>query len=316
MLFQTAEILASPSGASLSVRKAQAHGAPRGVVQINHGLAEHSARYARFAQNLAGAGFHVYAHDHRGHGETRAPEAPRGMFSPRGGAEKVLADVAALNARIHEDHPGLPVVIFGHSMGGLITLGYVLKHPETVDATAVWNANFSAGAAGRLARMILAAERMLLGSDVPSRILPKLTFREWGRKIPDARTAFDWLSRDGKEVDAYIADPHCGWDASVAMWIDIFDFVFRGADDRNFGKVPHAMPFHLVGGEKDPATDNGRAVAALGRRLRAMGFTDVTKRIYLETRHESLNEINRGAITQDFIAWLDRVVEQSPQNRQ
>ncbi|KXF76785.1 lysophospholipase [Paramesorhizobium deserti] len=300
----------------LCLRQARAHGVPRGVVQINHGLAEHAARYARFAENLAQAGFHVYAHDHRGHGETKAVDAPKGMFSSRGGAEKVLADVAAVNAHIHAAHPGLPVIIFGHSMGALITLAYVLRHPETVDAAAIWNANFSAGASGRLAQLILRAERMLLGSDVPSRVLPKLTFRQWARRIPDRRTDFDWLSRDPAAVDAYIADPACGWDASVAMWIDVFDFVFRGANNRNFGKVPRTMPFHLVGGEKDPATDNGKAVAALAHRMKAMGFSDVTKRIYPETRHESLNEINRDAVTRDFIAWLDRIVEQSPQNRQ
>ncbi|PYE86562.1 alpha/beta hydrolase [Phyllobacterium leguminum] len=311
MPFEEAETLLSPSGAALCLRQAEAHGAPRGVIHINHGLAEHSARYARFAENLAGAGFHVYAHDHRGHGETRAADAPQGTFSHRDGTEKVLADVAAVNAHIHAAHPGLPVMIFGHSMGGLITLAYVLEHPQAIDAAAIWNANFSAGAAGRLAQLILRAERMLMGSDVPSRALPKLTFRAWARQIPNRRTEFDWLSRDEAEVDAYIADPNCGWDASVGMWIDIFDLVFRGAADRNFAHVPRNLPFHLVGGETDPATDNGSAVTALARRMKAMGFGDVTERIYPETRHESLNEINREAITRDFIAWLDKVVEQS-----
>jgi alpha-beta hydrolase superfamily lysophospholipase len=308
MPFQTAELLPSPSGASLCLRKVEAKANPRGVVHINHGLAEHSARYARFAGKLAEAGFHVYAHDHRGHGETRAGDALQGVFSNHDGAEKVLADVAAVNTHIRAAHPGLPVIIFGHSMGGLITLAYVLQHPETINAAAIWNANFSAGSVGKLAQVILKAERMLMGSDVPSRILPKLTFREWGRQIPNRRTDFDWLSRDEKEVNAYIADPKCGWDASVGMWLDIFDFVFRGADDRNLGKIPRDMPFHLLGGAKDPATENGYAVANLARRMRAMGFNEVTERIYSETRHESLNEINRNAITEDFIAWLGRIV--------
>ncbi|WP_245419434.1 alpha/beta fold hydrolase [Phyllobacterium salinisoli] len=312
MPFQTAEHFTSPTGAAISLRHAVARGKPRAAIQINHGLAEHSARYIGFAKRLAAAGFHVYAHDHRGHGETTAPDAPRGMFSVRGGAAKVLADVAAVNTHIHRVHSDLPIVIFGHSMGGLITLSHILRHPETVDAAAIWNANFSAGAAGRLAQLILKAERMLLGSDVPSHILPKLTFRAWGRGIPNRRTDFDWLSRDPTEVDAYIADSHCGWDASVGMWLDVFDFVFYGARDGNFAKVRRDMPLHLVGGEKDPATDNGKAVAALVQRMQAMGFRNVTERIYPETRHESLNEINRDAITDDFIAWLNKIVEQSP----
>ncbi|WP_420962673.1 alpha/beta fold hydrolase [Brucella sp. IR073] len=309
MPFQTAEFLASPSGASLCLREQLAEGGARGVVHINHGLAEHSARYARFAEKLGQAGFHVYAHDHRGHGETTAPDAPQGMFASRGGTQKVIADVAAVNAHIRAANPGLPVVLFGHSMGGLIALNYVLKHPRTIDAAAIWNANFSAGAAGKLAQLILAAERMLIGSDVPSRILPKLTFREWARKIPSARTDFDWLSRDPGEVDAYFADSKCGWDASVSLWIDVFRLVFQGADDRNFGNIPRALPFNLVGGEEDPATDNGKAVAALARRLRAMGFTDIHECIYPGTRHESLNDINRDGITQDFIAWLSQIIQ-------
>ncbi|GGA96949.1 lysophospholipase [Brucella endophytica] len=309
MPFQTAEFLASPTGASLCLRKQLAEGSARGIVHVNHGLAEHSARYARFAEELSQAGFHVYAHDHRGHGETIAPDAPQGMFASRNGAEKAIADVAAVNAHIRAAHPGLPVVLFGHSMGGLIALNYVLKHPLTIDAAAIWNANFSPGAAGKLAQVILAAERMLIGSDVPSLILPKLTFREWGRKIQGARTDFDWLSRDPGEVDAYIADPKCGWDATVALWIDVFRLVFQGADNSHFGNVPRAMPFNLVGGDQDPATDNGKAIAALARRLRAMGFTDIHECIYPGTRHESLNEINREAITQDFIVWANRAVQ-------
>lgn len=308
MPFDTTTTLASPTGAKLNLYFRRAEAPARAVIQINHGLAEHGARYARFADFLAACGCHVYAHDHRGHGATTAPDAPKGRFAARNGLDIVVADLAAIHDHIAEQHPGLPVVIFGHSMGGLIALNFVLRHSERVAAAAIWNANFSAGILGRLAQAILAFERFRLGSDVPSRMLPKLTFGDWAKKIPNRRTEFDWLSRDNAEVDAYVADPLCGWDASVSMWIDVFDLVFGGADDSNFTGVRRDLPFNLVGGQRDPATDGGKAVEALAARLRRMGFSNLVSKVYPETRHESLNEINRDAVMADFASWLDRTL--------
>ncbi|MDP3897533.1 MAG: alpha/beta hydrolase, partial [Mesorhizobium sp.] len=122
------------------------------------------------------------------------------------------------------------------------------------------------------------------------------------------RTAFDWLSREPAEVDKYVADPLCGWDASVGMWRDIFGFIFAGADDANFAGIRRDLPVNLVGGEKDPATDGGKAVTHLASRMARMGFSNLKSTIYPETRHESLNEVNRDIIMAEFGDWLDRVV--------
>jgi alpha-beta hydrolase superfamily lysophospholipase len=307
MAFDDRRILNSPSGAALELFVKKAGQAPRGVVHINHGLAEHAGRYQRFADHLVAHGFHVYAHDHRGHGGTRAPDAPPGMFAKQDGAEKVIADVLAVHESIAKEHPGLPVIVFGHSMGGLIALNFVERHGRRIAGAAIWNASFSAGPAERVARLLLLWERFRLGSDVPSRLLPKLTFQAWARQIPNRRTGFDWLSRDKAEVDAYIADPLCGRDASVSMWRDVFDFIFMGADDRNLAGVRKDLPFHLVGGGKDPATGGGKAVRDLDARLRRLGFSDVTTNIWPDTRHESLNEMNRETVMDDFVEWANRV---------
>ena len=106
-------------------------------------------------------------------------------------------------------------------------------------------------------------------------MLPRLTFQAWGKAVPDHRTPFDWLSRDAAEVDKYIADPLCGWDASVSMWRDLFGFVFDGADDTKFSGIRKTLPICLVGGEKDPATGGGKAVSHLAGRLRRMGFSNL-----------------------------------------
>lgn len=307
MPFSQQRTVNSPTGAALNVYVREADTAPKAVVQINHGLAEHAARYARFADVLAANGFVTYAHDHRGHGYTKAPDAPQGRFGDVDGGAKVIADIQALHNVIQRERPGLPLIILGHSMGGIITLNFVLRHSAHLAGAAVWNANFSAGALGQLAKMMLAWERFRLGSDVPSRLLPRLTFQAWSNSVPNRRTAFDWLSRDPAEVDKYAADPLCGWGASVSLWQDLFGFVFYGASDANFGKLRKDLPIMLRGGEKDPATDGGKAVLDLDRRMRAMGFSNLDTKVYAETRHESLNEINRDDVTRDFLAWANRL---------
>lgn len=305
MPFDSQRRVASPTGASLNLYTRLAEGEPKAVVQINHGLAEHAARYARFADFLAANGFHVYAHDHRGHGFTTAPDAPQGRFGTPNGGDEVIKDVLAIHRLIREEHTGLPVVIFGHSMGGMIAANFLARHPDEVDAAAIWNANFSAGLAGRAALALLAWEKFRMGSDVPSRLLPRLTFQAWGKQVPNHATPFDWLSRDADEVRKYIDDPLCGWDASVSLWQDVFRFGFTGADDRSFSAVPRDLPVNLVAGEQDPATDGGKAVTHFAGRLRRLGFSDVTATIYPETRHESVNEVNREVVMRDFVAWLD-----------
>ncbi|ASY63730.1 Lysophospholipase [Sinorhizobium sojae CCBAU 05684] len=301
----------SPTGALLAWRHWPAL-KPTAILLVSHGLAEHAQRYARFAEAMAAHGFHVYAHDHRGHGHTRAPDAPLATFAAKGGAEMVIADLRAVREMAVARHPGLPVILFGHSMGGLIALNAAETDPRSYDALAVWNSNFRPGPAGRAAQAILRIERMLKGSDVPSLFLSRLTFGAWAQAIPNRKTAFDWLSRDEEEVAKYIADPLCGFDPTVSLWIDVFKLVYAGARADRLAQLSAHLPVHLVGGTADPSTDGGAAICWLGDRMKARGMTDVTVVIHQGMRHETLNEIGREKATQDFAAWCQKAVGANP----
>ncbi|WEX11322.1 alpha/beta hydrolase [Chelativorans sp. AA-79] len=308
MAFEIGTTLRTPTGATLRLYAEHTQDAPRGIVQINHGLAEHAGRYARFARFLAGHGFHAYAHDHRGHGHTTAPGAAFGSFGPEPAAKNVLADVLAIHDHITAEHPGLPVILFGHSMGAMIALAFLARHPDRLRAAALWNMPLATRTEARAARALLAWERFRLGSDVPSRLMPLLTFRAWAKAVPDARTPFDWLSRDREEVESYIADPLCGWDATVGMWREIFDFNLMDTDDRALAAIPATLPIQLVGGGADPATAGGIALRKLEMRLRRLRISNLETRIYPETRHESLNEVNRSEIMRDFVTWASKAL--------
>ena len=295
--------LQSTTGARLAVRLHDVE-QPRAVVCIQHGMAEHSARYDRFQRELAEAGFASVSHDHRGHGLTCAEDASIGYFSPAEGWAKVVQDAGDVAKAAAARHPEAPMVAFGHSMGGIVAMSLALRHGETFAAAAIWNIAFRQGLKGIAFRALLRAERFRKGSDVPSQIARKATFGAFNKRFAPNRTEFDWLNRDENEVDRYLADPHCGHPVTIGMWLDVQDGMALAADDEPLSVLPPAMPFHLLAGGDDPVTDGGAATIRLARRLRALGMEDITSTVLDGTRHEALHELNREQTVSDFIGWL------------
>lgn len=302
----TASKLSCSTGPDLQLYTSLTDKKTQAIVHINHGMGEHAARYQRFADFLNTRGYHVYAHDHRGHGYTTASDAPLGQFAAKDGWSKVIADVKAVNTHIHGQHQGLPVICFGHSMGSIIAFNYALRHSDTIVGLACWNAGFNAGGLAMIGKIILKIERMFKGSDVPSGITRKLTFDAWNAEFKPNRTEFDWLSRNEAEIDKYINDPYCGFPISISLWLDVLEGVYFAADDANLPALSNDMPVHLLAGGADPCSEKGKAIATIARRLREHGLNDVTLNILADTRHESLNEINRDETMAGFADWLDQ----------
>ena len=308
MAFEQQQALDSPSGATISMRYQPAEGNPRGIFLVSHGLAEHSLRYAPLARFLAARGHAVYGFDHRGHGLTRAPDAPLGRFAWKNGEATLLADLAAVRERAKADHPGLPIILFGHSMGGMIAARAAETEPQAYAGLCVWNSHLNPGAAGQVGILALKAERFFKGSDVPSRFGPLFTFDAWAKTVKDAQTGFDWLSRDQAEVAKYVADPLCGFDCSVSLWIDLIGMALAGGRSENLARLPKDLPINLVGGGQDPATDKGSAMSWLASRLKGLDIKNVHLTIYPDMRHETLNEFGREQAMSMLADWADTVI--------
>jgi alpha-beta hydrolase superfamily lysophospholipase len=308
--------LRSTTGADLAVYHSPAGPAAeepaRGILIICHGLSEHALRYQSFATAMADHGFHVYAHDHRGHGRTRADDSMPGMFARKDGHAAVIADVAAVRHHAVSRHPGLPVILFGHSMGGMIALHAAQAHPGLFDALAVWNANFHPGLAGRFAQALLRIQRMLKGSDVPSQLMSRLTFETWAEAVPGSSTSHDWLSHERSAVDAYLADPLCGGDVTISLWIDLLHLSTHGARLQQLARLPTGMPVHVAGGDLDPVTRGAQEVLWLATRMREVGMRDVTAMVFRGTRHETLHDTIRDKAMADFAAWAIRAIGRRP----
>lgn len=258
---------------------------PQAVVQIAHGIGEHALRYDAFARTLAANGFAVFAHDHRGHGETWRHQHradPRKLGKPgAGGLRATEAAILQLTSIIREQYPALPVVLFAHSFGSLMAQRLLNEHPRA------WDALVLSGSAFRTLRHMESG---------------KLNAR-WA--ADPAATGFEWLSRDPAVARDFAADPLC-FDADTAKLLGLADSV-RLLGTPGPGLAAD-VPILILSGTDDPL-NRDEGLRKLAKAYRARGVRDVALRMYPGARHELLNETISDEVTADIVTWLtDRVV--------
>ena len=285
--------------------------APKAVVQIAHGLAEHAGRYARLAAALNAAGYAVYANDHRGHGQTTPASDDLGFFAAREGWRKCVDDLWLLNRRIAVDHPSLPIILLGHSMGSFMAQQFAIEHGAALAGLVLVGSDGKPNLLAQIGRLIARLERWRLGPRGRSALIQSLSFGGFNKPFVPARTPSDWISRDTTEVDAYMADPLCGFRPTVQLWIDLLDALGGVAQPARQMHIPKRLPIYLISGMRDSVSANARGVKQLLSAYRAVGLERVTSHFYPEARHSLFHEINRDEVTNDLIAWLDGVISET-----
>lgn len=279
-------------------------GAPvRAMVHIAHGMAEHAARYAGVAEALVNAGFAVYANDHRGHGRSAKDQEALGHAGDSGFRRMVL-DLEQLLVVEKSENPGVPVILFGHSMGSFLVQALMIHAGSTIQAAVLSATMGSPGILARLGRLLARAERLRLGARGKSRLLHDLGFASYNRPFEPGRTPCDWLSRDEAEVDSYNADPLCGFMVTTGFWVDLLDAVVNNARPAAQARIPKDLPVYLFSGSEDPVGEQTRSVQRLVSAYQHAGLRDVTSRFYPGARHETLHETNRAEVIDDLLAWL------------
>lgn len=276
----------SRDGLTIHVHEWMPQEPPRGIVQIAHGMGEHAARYAPLARELSARGYAVYADDHRGHGLSM--HAGPGVLGDDGW-NLLVDDIAALSHIVGGRHPDLPLVLLGHSLGSFAAQQYLLTHPGLADGVAL---------CGTTAVDLLLPSLSEAGPDVLAAL--NAPFR------PE-RTGADWLSRDTDQVDAYIADPLCGFSLDGPGMGGLATAAATLL--ANPEGAPADLPLYILVGDRDPLNHGLEFSDRLVERYHEAGLRDLTYRIYPGARHELFNETNRDEVTLDLIEWIERVCE-------
>ncbi len=282
------------------------YGQIKGIVQISHGMAEYSNRYAQFALELCKSGYAVFVSDHVGHGSSVTDKDMLGYFG-ESGEETWVEDLKSLTDIIKNEYNDLPLYLLGHGMGSLIARKYTAKYGYLLDGviyTGTSGQNPALTIGIQLANTLIKQN----GSKYRSELLDTIAFGAYNRKT-EKRTECDWVSRDTKEVDKFIADDLCGYKYTVSGMKALFMTLKAVSTRRWYNSVPLSMPIFLLSGSMDPIGDYSKGVNEVYKTLKKTGHKHVSLKIYEGARHEILNEINRKEVFGDIIAWLNETTE-------
>lgn len=242
---------------------------PRYVALLSHGYGEHVGRYEHVADALVQAGATVYGIDHVGHGRSAGPQAVIPDY------DAVVEDLHRLDLSAREENPGLPVVLIGHSMGGLIALRYAQEYADTLAALVLSGPQL--GGKEMLAQLLALPEIPSFGVD------------------PTA------LSRDPAVGEAYLADPLV-WHGDLQR--PTVEAMVRALSQVEEGKRLDSLPVLWIHGAEDQVSplEGARPV------VQSVVSGALEERSYEGARHEIFNETNKDEVLQDVVAFVDRVL--------
>ncbi|MDR1465082.1 MAG: lysophospholipase [Oscillospiraceae bacterium] len=278
--------------------------APKALVHVVHGMAEHGERYEAFARALCREGYALWAADLIGHGRSAQTDEDLGWFGESGGWLSFVNDTKRLNDHLRRLYPDIPIVLFGHSMGSFVARAYCARYGGEL-AGAVF-----CGTSGRnpaTAAGILAARLMITfrGGRHRSELLDTAAFGTYNKKYSGKpRTKFDWLNTDPAQVDRYLADERCGFLFTAAGMLDMMGLLQNVSRQNWFQSVPYRLPMLLIAGEDDPVGDDGKGVRQVYRELKESGHNNTSCKIFPGMRHEILLEPRRQEVYDAIFAWL------------
>ncbi len=277
-------------------------GEPRGMVQLVHGICEYILRYEPFAQYLTAQGFAVTGHDHLGHGQTVKDPSEYGYFTDWW---DLVHDVRALQLKGKERYPEIPYFLLGHSMGSFVARTFLIDYPGALKGCIL-------SGTGQEPAVTVALGRLFTGLGDPhkvNKLFYALSIGAYNNHFKPNRTPADWICRDERVVDAYLADPQCNFKTTAGMNHAMMRGLQCVGCKANLARMDKDTPIYFFAGDADPVGAQGRGVEKVAGWFREVGMRDVTVKLYPGGRHEMLNETNKAEVFRDTLAWIEEHIK-------
>ena len=284
----------------------------KGVIQLHHGLAEHSLRYDRLGSILAEKGYVLNAYDMRGHGRTaeNADKNGTGMFgklADKKGFDRAVLDLKAVIDNLKQDFPEKKIVLLGHSFGSFVSQGFIEDYGNDIDGCIL------CGTAGPRQALVAVGSftakliTFFAGKNNHTALLEKLSFGSYNNKINPLRTNLDWLSKNQMNVDMYIMDNWCGFPLTNSFFCSMTEGLLKIHKKSNMKKIPTKLPIFFIYGSDDPVGSYGKTIKDLFNIYKSNGIENLSIKEYPGDRHEILNEDDKEQVENDIIDWVSKL---------
>lgn len=283
--------------------------APRAVVQLIHGMAEHIGRYDDFARFLASCGFAVCGHDHIGHGLSVRTKEELGHMPPETGADVLVADADTLR-RVAQDAFGdaVPYFMFGHSMGSYVLRVYLTRHGEGLSGAIICGTGQEPKALSLAGNLLAGLGATVRGETTRSPLIHSMADGAFQNQVDDPQTEFDWISFDRDNIERFMEDDLSGFMFTLGGYSTLTRLTLLAADLELAKRVPDELPLLFVAGSEDPVGNKGEGVREAVNLMLKSGARDVELVLYEGMRHEILNEAGSEAVYADILGWLESLL--------
>ncbi len=268
---------------------------------IATGMTEGSYRYDDFAKYLNANGINVFCLDHYGQGRNISHNG-KGLW-PHDGFNKCINNIH-LNI-LHAKENGLPTILMGHSMGSFMVRGLIEKYPDEVEKVIFMGTGFQPQSLLFIGKTIASLITSKNNQDTKSMLLHNLSVGSYSKKVKRAKTEFDWLSHDEKQVLKYIENEQCGFVPSRGFYKWFFKGLYEINKPAKMRLISKKMSILLVSGDEDPVGNNGKGPTKLSLILKdKYRIDDVKNIVYKGMRHEILNEVNKLFVYKDILNFI------------
>lgn len=293
--------LKSVDGYELSLAVFEAKN-PKAVIQFIHGMEEYKERYDAFAEYLCSKGYTCVTSDLRGHGKS-APLLSH--ISNKKGDKLIIADQKEIRKYIKKTYKDLPLYLFGHSMGTIISR--VLMQTDgtkyaKVALSGYVNPNPIAGVGKALTKCV----KLFKGSKGHSKLINGLAVGAFNKTIENPRTPLDWLSYNEENVDKYIADPLCGVEFTLGSFDALMCLLSKMGKARKYKSIKEDTPILLIAGKDDPCTGFDKGRASSKALLEKVGYKNVEAVTLDNMRHEILNEKENQKVYEELLKFFEK----------
>lgn len=289
---------------------------PKGIVQIIHGMAEYIERYNEFANFLAENGYVVVGHDQLGHGESVSSDDELGYFGENGN-KHIIFDIDLLRKKIQSKYPDIPYYILGHSMGSFLLRQYLVEKTsnsggdvkllsEGLSGAIIMGTGWKPVWLLSLAQIICRMNSAMFGKRNRSEFIDKIALGANNKRFEPAQTPNEWLSKNRENVDKYTADKKCGFKFTVNGFYYMFTGMKISHDIHRIKDIPSNIDLLFISGADDPVGDFGEGVRKAYIKYKENTECKTDIKLYLNDRHEILNETDRDEVYKDILLWLEK----------
>ncbi len=273
----------------------------KGIVQILHGMCDYVMRYLPMMEYFTARGYVVAGNDHRGHGESVWKQEDLGYFYEDTGTG-IVRDAVSVTKFLQEKFPGIPVTLFGHSMGSLVARVYLQKNDRLVDKI-ILSGSPSRKPFSGIAIWLADLITLFKGERHRSKLLHSISVGTYDKRFAE-EGKLAWLSVNKENVEKYKNDPYCSYTFTCNGFRNLFCLLDNTYKRRYKMRNPD-LPIFFMAGSNDPVIGSEHAWEAAQESLRKAGYNNVEGKLYMGARHEFFNEVSATRCYDDMLAFIE-----------